>query len=80
MQYQFVDQRKDAYYDSNIWATQQVNLAAYQLVNSTISYDLFSNRLQLFGAVTNIFNEDFQEVIGYNTRGRNYKLGLNFLF
>lgn len=80
MQYQFVDQRKDAYYDSNIWATQAVNLAAYQLVNSTISYDLFSNRLQLFGAVTNIFNEDFQEVIGYNTRGRNYKLGLNFLF
>jgi vitamin B12 transporter len=80
MQYQFVDQRKDTYYDSNIWATQAVNLAAYQLVNSTISYDLFSNRLQLFGAVTNIFNEDFQEVIGYNTRGRNYKLGLNFLF
>jgi vitamin B12 transporter len=80
MQYQFVDQRKDAYYDSNIWATQAVNLAAYQLVNSTISFDLFPNRLQLFGAVTNIFNEDFQEVIGYNTRGRNYKLGLNFLF
>jgi vitamin B12 transporter len=80
MQYQFVDQRKDVYYDSNIWATQAVNLAAYQLVNSTVSYDLFPNRLQLFGAVTNIFNEDFQEVIGYNTRGRNYKLGLNFLF
>jgi vitamin B12 transporter len=80
MQYQFVDQRKDTYYDSNIWATQAVNLAAYQLVNSTISYDLFPNRLQLFGAVTNIFNEDFQEVMGYNTRGRNYKLGLNFLF
>jgi vitamin B12 transporter len=80
MQYQFIDQRKDAYYDSNIWATQAVNLAAYQLVNSTISYDLFPNRLQLFGAVTNIFNEDFQEVMGYNTRGRNYKLGLNFLF
>ena len=80
MQYQFVDQRKDTYYDSNIWATQAINLAAYQLVNSTISYDLFPNRLQLFGAVTNIFNEDFQEVIGYNTRGRNYKLGLNFLF
>ena len=30
--------------------------------------------------VTNIFNENFQEIIGYNTRGRNYKLGLNFMF
>ena len=78
--YQFVDKRSDAYYDSNIWATQAVNLAAYQLVNSNISYELLPNRLQIFGAVTNILNNDFQEVIGYNTRGRNYKLGLNFLF
>ena len=78
--YQFVDKRSDAYYDSNIWATQAVNLATYQLVNSNISYELLPNRLQIFGAVTNILNDDFQEVIGYSTRGRNYKLGLNFLF
>jgi vitamin B12 transporter len=80
MQYQFVDKRSDAYYDSNIWATQAVNLDSYQLVNSNISYELLPNRLYIFGAVTNILNEDFQEVIGYNTRGRNYKIGLNFLF
>ncbi len=78
--YQFVDKRSDAYYDSNIWATQAVNLASYQLVNSNISYELLPNRLHIFGAVTNILNEDFQEVIGYNIRGRNYKIGLNFLF
>jgi vitamin B12 transporter len=78
--YQFVDKRSDAYYDSNIWATQAVNLTSYQLVNSNISYELLPNRLHIFGAVTNILNEDFQEVIGYNTRGRNYKIGLNFLF
>jgi vitamin B12 transporter len=78
--YQFVDKRSDAYYDSNIWAIQAVNLASYQLVNSNISYELLPNRLHIFGAVTNILNDDFQEVIGYNTRGRNYKLGLNFLF
>ena len=78
--YQFVDKRSDAYYDSNIWATQAINLASYQLVNSNISYELLPNRLYIFGAVTNILNEDFQEVIGYNTRGRNYKIGLNFLF
>lgn len=78
--YQYVDHRSDAYYDSNIWATQAVNLAAYQLVNSNISYELLPKRLHIFGTVTNILNEDFQEVIGYNTRGRNYKLGLNFMF
>lgn len=78
--YQYVDQRSDAFYDMNIWATQAVNLAAYQLVNSNISYELLPKRLHVFGTVTNILNEDFQEVIGYNTRGRNYKLGLNFMF
>ncbi|EAZ95961.1 TonB-dependent receptor, putative [Flavobacteria bacterium BAL38] len=80
IQYQYVDQRNDAFYNSNIWATQAVDLSAYQLVNSNISYELLPNRLQVFGAVTNILNEDFQEIIGYNTRGRNYKLGLNFMF
>ena len=78
--YQYVDHRSDAYYDSNIWATQAVNLSAYQLVNSNISYELLPNRLHVFGTVTNILNEDFQELIGYNTRGRNFKLGLNFMF
>jgi len=78
--YQYVDKRNDAFYNSNIWATEGVNLSAYQLVNSNISYEVLPNRLQVFGAVTNIFNEDFQEVIGYNSRGRNFKLGLNFMF
>lgn len=79
-QYQFVDQRKDAYYDANIWATQSTNLSAYQLINATFSYELLPKRLHVFSAITNVMNESFQEVIGYNTRGRNYKLGLNFLF
>ncbi|MFM7897257.1 MAG: TonB-dependent receptor plug domain-containing protein, partial [Flavobacterium sp.] len=78
--YQYVDKRSDAFYDMNIFATQAVTLPSYQLVNSNVSYELLPNRLQIFGAVTNILNDDFQEVIGYNTRGRNYKLGLNFMF
>lgn len=78
--YQYVDHRSDAYYDSNIWATRSVNLGAYQLVNASISYQIIPNRFHFFGAVTNILNDDFQEVTGYNTRGRNYKLGLSFLF
>jgi vitamin B12 transporter len=78
--YQYVDHRSDAFYNMNIFATQSVTLPAYQLVNSNISYELLPNRLQIFGTVTNILNDDFQELIGYNTRGRNFKLGLNFLF
>jgi vitamin B12 transporter len=79
-QYQFVDQRKDAYYDAIIWTTQVKNLSAYQLMNTTFTFELLPKRLNIFGAISNVLNESFQEVTGYNSRGRNYKLGLNFLF
>lgn len=78
--YQYIDQRNDAFYDATIWATVPIELAAYQLVNSSFSYDLLPNRFQVFGAINNILNADFQEVIGYNSRGRNFKVGINFLF
>ena len=78
--YQFVDKRRDSFYHSTYYAIYEGYLPAYQLVNSNISYELLPNRLHVFGTVTNILNDDFQELIGYNTRGRNFKLGLNFLF
>lgn len=80
LQYQFVDKREDMYYDAAIWTSQNVSLGAYQLVNAIYSYDLLPNRLQVFTSVTNVLNSNFQEVIGYNTRGRNFKIGLTVLF
>jgi vitamin B12 transporter len=79
-QYQFVDQRKDAYYDAIVWTTQVKNLSAYQLMNTTFTFELLPKRLNIFGAISNVLNESFQEVTGYNSRGRNYRLGINFLF
>jgi vitamin B12 transporter len=78
--YQYVNQRNDAFYDSNIYATTTIELPAYQLVNANFSYDVLPNRFKVFGAISNILNDDFQEVIGYNSRGRNFKIGVNFLF
>ena len=80
LQYQFVDKRNDAFYNSILWANENVSLAAYQLVNANFRLSVIKNRLSLFGAVNNILNEEFQENIGYATKGRNYKLGLNFQF
>ncbi len=55
-------------------------LKDYQLVNTNIRYELIKNRLNLFGAVDNILDKDFVESRGYATRGRNFKIGMNFLF
>ena len=75
--YQYVDARKDAFFDGTTFAVANVNLSSYRLFNALIKYELVKNRLNIFAAATNIFNEDFVENIGYSTRGRNFRLGLN---
>jgi vitamin B12 transporter len=74
--YQYVDARKDAFFDGNTYATTQVKLGSYQLVNTLTRYEIIKNKLTIFGSVNNIFNVDFVENIGYSALGRNYKLGL----
>ncbi|WP_243699520.1 TonB-dependent receptor plug domain-containing protein [Flavobacterium caseinilyticum] len=75
--YQYVDSRNDAFFDGATFATQNIVLDSYQLVNSSVRYELMKNRLSIFGAVSNILNADFVENVGYNTLGRNFKLGMN---
>lgn len=77
--YQYVDGRQDAFYDGTTYATVYTKLGSYQLVNALVKYELVQNRLTIFGTVTNVLNEDFVENIGYSTRGRNFKLGLNII-
>ena len=76
LNYQYVDARKDAFFDGNTYATTQVKLGSYQLVNTLTRYEIIKNKLTLFASVNNIFNVDFVENIGYSALGRNYKLGL----
>lgn len=71
--YQFLDKR-DGF---SGYPPAVDNLKAYQLVNASAKYEFIKNRMTVFAAVSNLFNEDFVEVVGYNTRGRNFKLGLN---
>ena len=78
MTYQYVANRNDAYFDADSFQTKKVKLESYQLVHANIRYKLIANKLSVFGAVSNIFNAAFEENIGFNTLGRNYKIGLNF--
>jgi vitamin B12 transporter len=74
--YQYIDARKDAFFDGNTYATTQVKLGSYQVLNTLARYEISKNKLSVFGSVHNIFNVDFVENIGYSTLGRNFKLGL----
>ena len=61
-------------------AGQDVVLASYSLLDINASYKALNGNVLFFGSITNVLNEDYQETIGFNTRGRNYKLGVRIQF
>lgn len=57
----------------------RVTLDSYTVVNVGGSFK-FNERLEAFGRVENLFDEDYQEVFGYNTQGTTAFLGLKGTF
>ena len=75
--YQFNDDRKDVVFNSSTFMNDEVHLKNYSLFDTYISYKVIKDKLTLFSNVTNLFNEDYQELFGYSTKGRNIILGFN---
>ncbi len=59
-------------------AGEDVILDAYNLVDISANH-IFGN-VTAFLLWSNIFNENYEDVLGYSTRGRNIKIGLKFSF
>ena len=53
---------------------------AYSLVDLYGNYSIIKNKVSVFAQISNIFDADYVETLGYTTKGRNYKIGLNFKF
>ncbi len=77
LSYQFNDERTDAVFNDITYATDQITLNSYDLLDFYISHKLINNKILLFANVTNILNEKYEELYGYSTLGRNVSLGLN---
>ncbi|CAI8369239.1 MAG: Vitamin B12 transporter BtuB [Polaribacter sp. SA4-10] len=71
LSYRFVDETKDF---------GNVALASYNLVDFFVNHSMLADTVTFYVSVTNIFNEDFQEIAGYTTRGRNYNIGVRLQF
>ncbi|MBL8581853.1 MAG: TonB-dependent receptor [Rhizobiaceae bacterium] len=57
----------------------RVTLGSYTLVNVGGSFK-FNENLEAFGRVENLFDEEYEEVFGYNTPGRSAFVGLKRTF
>jgi vitamin B12 transporter len=75
--YQFNDERRDAVFNNLTFAAEDILLKKYNLFDFYISQKFLNNKLLLFFNITNIFNENYQELSGYTTRGRNIQIGMN---
>jgi vitamin B12 transporter len=70
---------KRTYFDQ--WGTgSTIYLDAYNLIDLYGSHKIIKDRLSVFVQVNNIFDNDYEETIGYTTKGRNFKIGLNFTY
>jgi vitamin B12 transporter len=78
--YQYNHERGDAFFDLNTFSTQNVELESYQLVDLDATYKLPTKEVTFFGGVANLLDEDFQEAVGFQTRGRTYKVGVRLGF
>ncbi len=75
--YQFNDDRKDVVFNSTTFMNDEVTLKNYSLFDAYISHKVLKNKMTLFANLTNILNEDYQELFGYSTKGRNVTIGFN---
>jgi vitamin B12 transporter len=73
--YQFNDDRKDVVFNNSTFMNDEVYLKNYSLFDAYLSYEIIKNKMKLFTNLTNILNEDYQELFGYSTKGRNVTIG-----
>jgi len=69
--YLYVDDRKDAYYDSLTWTTTNVRLDSYHKFDMNIRYAL-NETFTFTVRGENLTDSDYMETYGYNTKGRSF--------
>jgi len=58
-----------------IFMADPKEMKAFQLTDISAQYKI-TKRWVMYGSVRNLFNEQYQEVLGFGTRGRNFVVGI----
>lgn len=77
--YQFNDERTDSFFNNETFESERVKLDSYSILDFYVSHKVNEN-VKIFGGVSNITNEDYEEIFRFNTRGRNARFGIAFSF
>ena len=71
--------QQDVYFSPLTYTTERVNIDAYTLLDLAASWKLTS-ALELTGRITNLLDEDYEEVLGFARPGRAVYAGLRGRF
>ena len=71
----YIGERKDVTFSGT--ASEIIKLEAYQLLGFAARYEI-NEHLNTSFRITNLLDEKYQEVLGYNTRGRSFFLNLQY--
>ena len=63
--------------DTDFNTFTDLELDAFSLFGLFFSHDLIEDKFRVNFAIDNLFNTSYTEVIGFNTRGRNMRLGIS---
>lgn len=76
LSYQFNDDRRDTVFNNDTFMNDDITLKSFSLLDVYISHKLVKNKLTVFANLTNLLNEEYIELFGYSTKGRNVNLGI----
>ncbi|NYJ27171.1 TonB-dependent receptor plug domain-containing protein [Allomuricauda sp. ARW1Y1] len=64
-------------FDTDFNTFTDIALEPFSLLNFAIRHELIKNKLNVFLNADNLLNEDYRELLGFTTRGRNFRLGFS---
>jgi len=71
--YKYTGQR----FDTDFNTFSDIALEPFSIMDIYTEHELLPNKLKLFLGISNIFNAEYTEIIGFTTRGRNIRVGFN---
>ncbi|MGB5553553.1 MAG: TonB-dependent receptor plug domain-containing protein, partial [Flavobacteriaceae bacterium] len=66
--------------DTDFATFSNVALPQYSLVDLYFSQAIMLGKLNVFLNISNLLNEEYTEILGYTTKGRNVRVGMNLTF
>ncbi|MEL6811955.1 MAG: TonB-dependent receptor [Bacteroidota bacterium] len=79
LSYNYTSERQDVFFNPTTFESEMVTLESFGLLNLDVSHQI-NDTIKVFANLSNILDEEYEELFRFQTRGRNFRLGVNLNF